>query len=183
MSSRSIQRPFAQPIPRGFTLVEILCVVVILGIASAVIIPQLGTRGDLKAASAARVVMADLMYAQNRAIAKQSTVYVMFDLSAKCIRVQEGSTPTTITHPVTQKTYVTTFGSNGDTGLTDVEIDSASFDGSEYIAFDELGAPYSYVSSTGLTALTTGQIKISSDGYVLTLNIEPYTGEISVVEP
>ena len=33
----------------GFTLVEILMVVVILGIASAIIVPQLGSRDDLRA--------------------------------------------------------------------------------------------------------------------------------------
>ena len=38
----------------GFTLVEILVVVIILGIASAVIVPQIGNSNDLKAAAAAR---------------------------------------------------------------------------------------------------------------------------------
>ena len=68
-SSRSSRRrrPFGSR--RGFTLVEILCVVVILGIASAIIIPQLGTHDDMKVAAAARTVMADLIYAQNTAIA------------------------------------------------------------------------------------------------------------------
>ena len=35
----------------AFTLVEILTVVVILGIASAIIVPQISTRDDLKAAA------------------------------------------------------------------------------------------------------------------------------------
>ena len=59
----------------GFTLVEILMVVVILGIAAACVVPQLSSRDDLKTAAAARVVMADLIYAQNRAIAVQQTVH------------------------------------------------------------------------------------------------------------
>src|SRR3954452_15878826 len=63
---------------RGFTLVEILMVVLILGIASAIIIPGLGSRDDLRCAAAARVVMSDLIYAQNRAIALQKKHYVRF---------------------------------------------------------------------------------------------------------
>src|SRR5688572_5754245 len=61
---------------RGFTLIEILTVIVILGIASAVIAPQIGSRDDIKAKAGARVVIADLLYAQNMAIAKQAYYYV-----------------------------------------------------------------------------------------------------------
>jgi len=63
---------------RAFTLVEILMVVVILAITSAIIIPQISSRDDLKVASAARVVMADLIWAQNRAISTQQKQYVFF---------------------------------------------------------------------------------------------------------
>src|SRR5262245_1732270 len=79
MSARKTQRGRAGAAVAGFTLVEILVVVVILGIASAIIIPQIGSRDDLTAASATRVIMADLIYAQNRAIATQKWHYVQFD--------------------------------------------------------------------------------------------------------
>src|SRR5690242_16864757 len=79
----------------GFTLVEILVVVVILGIAAAVIVPNMGTRSDLKAAAAARMIMADLIYAQNRAISTQTKHYVTFDTSAspQTYRIVTSMTP------------------------------------------------------------------------------------------
>ncbi|HWP41142.1 MAG TPA: prepilin-type N-terminal cleavage/methylation domain-containing protein, partial [Tepidisphaeraceae bacterium] len=89
--------------PRGgFTLVEILAVVVILGIASAIIIPQIGTRDDLVASAAARVVMADLIYAQNRAIAMQKKHFVQFvgQQYTLMTRASDTSPLTAITHPV-----------------------------------------------------------------------------------
>ncbi len=169
--------------PRAFTLIEILCVVVILGMVSAIIIPQLGSRGDLKSAAAARIVMADLMYAQNRAITKQSVVYVMFDRSAKRYRVQEGTGRLTIRHPVSQHMFSVAWGDHADSGFEDVSIDLADFDGTEYIAFDDTGAPYSFDSSTGLSPLVSGQIRLVSLGNSVTLNIEPYTGTITTTIP
>src|SRR5215212_8481809 len=68
---------------RAFTLIEILTVVLILGIASAIIAPQIGSRNDVKVRAAARVVVADLMYAQNMAIAQQKWMYVKFDDAAE----------------------------------------------------------------------------------------------------
>jgi len=165
---------------RGFTLIELLCVIIIIAIAAVLVIPQMGARGDLKAAAAARTLMADLTYAQNRAIAKQATQYVMFTVASGTYQVQEGSPPATETHPVTLVPFVQTFGS---TGLEDVTLTSANFDGKSIIAFDELGAPYAYDSVNGTVALVSGAIKIASEGYTMTLNIEPYTGEVALTTP
>ncbi|CAN5401039.1 N/A [soil metagenome] len=165
---------------RGFTLVELLCVIVILAIAAVFVIPQLSSRGDIKTAAAARTLMADIMYAQNRAIAKQTPQYVVFDLTAHTYALKEGSSLTTLTHPVQLKPYLQTFGSSG---LEDVTLTSATFDSKTTIAFDEIGAPYSYDSIAGLVALSVGQIKLTSEGYTLTLNVQPYTGEIALQTP
>src|SRR2546421_10931160 len=62
----------------GFTLVEILVVVIILGIAGAIIVPSIGSRNDLKAAAAAREIIADLIYTQNLAVTSQGNRYVKF---------------------------------------------------------------------------------------------------------
>src|SRR6476661_7040037 len=99
------------PYKRGFTLVEILMVVVILGIAAACVVPQLSSRDDLKAGAGARVVMADLIYAQNRAISVQQTHYVAFDITAKnySILTTWQPTPVYVTHPITKNNYVTKF--------------------------------------------------------------------------
>src|SRR5688500_8415136 len=65
----------------GFTLVEILAVIVILGIASAIVIPQIGTRDDMRVKAASRTLIADLIYAQNLAISTGQVVYVRFDVA------------------------------------------------------------------------------------------------------
>ncbi len=165
---------------RGFTLIEILCVVIILAIAAVLVIPQLGSRSDLQAAAAARTVMSDILYAQNRAIAMQTTQYVKFSVATHTYEVQEGTTPATMTNPLTLKPFTQTFGGTAIPGVT---LTSAAFDGKDTLAFDEIGAPYSFDTTGGLVALSTGSIKIAADGYTMTLTVKPYTGEIVTSTP
>src|SRR5258706_16435798 len=88
----------------AFTLVEILVVVIILGIAGAIIVPSIGSRNDLKAAAAARGIMADLIYTQNLAITSQGNRYVKFDVVNQQYSVTN-SAGGTINHPANQKAF------------------------------------------------------------------------------
>src|SRR5687768_16768097 len=115
--------------PRAFTLVEILVVVIILGIAGAIIVPSLGTRDDLRAAAAARVIMADLIYTQNLAITNQGNRYVVFDVANQEYRVTD-ATGGTIDHPVDHVAYVQKFSSTtGGRNLKDMKLSSSKFVG------------------------------------------------------
>jgi prepilin-type N-terminal cleavage/methylation domain-containing protein len=173
-------------ISRAFTLVEILVVVVILGIAAAVVVPQIGTQSDLRAAAGARLVMADLIYAQNRAIATQTKHYVVFNTTAgsQNYRIRMGSSLVDIPQPITKETfYEVDFGQKG-TALSDISLGTVDIEGCAVIAFDELGVPYSYNAGTSATtALSTSggsTIQIKCGTFTLTISVEPYTGEIKV---
>jgi prepilin-type N-terminal cleavage/methylation domain-containing protein len=169
---------------RAFTLVEILVVVVILGIAAAVVVPQLGTQSDLRAAAAARLIMADLIYAQNRAIATQTKHYVFFDTTNQKYRIRMGSTFVDIPQPITKESYYEVALGQKGTALSDISLGTVNIEGCATIAFDELGVPYSYNSSTSATtALSTSggsTIQVKCGTYTLTISVEPYTGEIKV---
>jgi prepilin-type N-terminal cleavage/methylation domain-containing protein len=165
----------------GFTLVEILVVVIILGIASAIILPQVGTRNDLVAAAAARVVMSDLIYAQNRSIASQKKHYLQFVGQQYSVMTRPDDTSTTFTanqHPVTKNSYSATFGVKN-SGLDSVTLIDAN---PTFLGFDELGSPFSYDPVTNLeTTLTTeATITIRAGTMDMTIRLEPYTGECSV---
>jgi prepilin-type N-terminal cleavage/methylation domain-containing protein len=149
--------------PRAFTLVEILAVVVILGIAAAMVIPQMGSRDDLKAKAVARMVVADLLYAQNMSISTQTPHYVRFDSNTAAVAANRNSyrvitaptsTNTTdygtrVKHPVTKDdAFVVRVGPNGDSRTRDVTLDVVRFHGADAtyqneftIGFDELGSP------------------------------------------
>jgi prepilin-type N-terminal cleavage/methylation domain-containing protein len=171
----------------GFTLIEVLVVIVIIGIASAIIVPQLGTRSDLKAAAVARVIIADLIYAQNRAITTQQYQYVAVDpANGKYTLYGTAPLTTPLTHPITQMPFIAQFGASGTNGLTDSTLTSVDFGGTagqaQTLAFDSLGTPCLYPASGGTpTPLTgTGSIVITNGAASLTVSVEPDTGAISV---
>lgn len=165
---------------RAFTLVEILVVVIIIGIAGALIVPQIGSHDDLKASAAARIVMADLIYAQNRAISTQQSHYVQFVTTTPQSYTLYSPVGTIIQHPVNKTNYAVKIGTGGDSGLTEVALGKVDFGGQKVIVFDALGAPYSY-DGTNTTQLTTpGTIEISCKTHKLTITIQPFTGEITV---
>jgi len=165
---------------QAFTLVEILMVVLILAISSAIIIPQIGTRDDLKAAAGARVMMADMIWAQNRAISTQQKQYLIFSGQSYTIWYKNSSGTLTLnTNPVTQSTYTTSFGV-ANTPLADVSIGTGNFAGQTSLCFDEMGTPYGYDGTTETAMTGSGSIQVNCGAQHLTITIEGYTGEASV---
>jgi prepilin-type N-terminal cleavage/methylation domain-containing protein len=165
----------------GFTLIEILVVVVIVGIVSAIILPQIGNRDDQRAAAAGRVVTSDLMYAQSRAIATQKTHYIMFDAGTGTYKVLDTISPqNVIKHPITGQNFQVKFGTGSTSGLEQMTLGSANFDGQTCLAFDSLGVPYSYNGSTStLTSLSSGKIQVKAGAVTVTVNVAPFSGEMT----
>lgn len=163
----------------GFTLIEILVVVVIMGLTSAIILPQLSSRDDIKGVSAARELASDLLYAQSRAIATGTMQYVVFNVGAGKYDVMDSVSPTNIiTHPVLHTPYEVLFGV---APLRSVSLNSVNFDGNTTVAFDTLGVPYSYASTTQtLAPLTAGTVVLKSGAASTTITVQPYSGEIKV---
>ena len=169
-------------VARAFTLVEILVVVLILGITATIIIPQIGNRDDLRAASIARAMMADLTYAQGQAITLQRPQYVRFDLATNKYELLQQLSPSDqlLTHPVNKTPYTIALGSARKDDLKDVVLDAVSFDTQPVLMFDELGAPRSYNPLTNTsTPMVTGSVRIKSHAYTLTIAVEPYTGVLT----
>jgi len=157
----------------GFTMIELLIVVVIIAIAAMTAIPMMSSAGSVQIRSAANMVAADLEYAKSMAIARGQKFSVVFDKNTDSysVRDQAGNV---IAHPVKKGfNYVIGFR---DKGLDKVDITDVDFDGTSKVKFDYLGSPYNGNNNP----LNKGIIKLRAGGTTMTITVEPVTGFISI---
>ena len=171
----------------GFTLIEILVVVIIIGICATIVIPAIGSHNDQNAAAAARSLAADVIYTQNRAILSQSFRYLKYDAVNQSYAIlisKPNATPLVYeTNPSTLQNYVALFGNGAPPGgMQTVFLQTASADGKTCLAFDEVGQPYACDAATGVCTLlaATATFPVRSGTITLTVKVDPFTGAVSV---
>jgi prepilin-type N-terminal cleavage/methylation domain-containing protein len=174
---------------RGFTFIEIIAVIAILGGLWVLVLPAMGTRDDLRLGSAARVMIADLLYAQNRAISTQTTQFVSFTAagggSNGGYAIYDAQPfGTAITNQVTLKPYAVTFGSGGASQFNSITLSGVSLGGNvlnTVLAFNEMGQPMACTPTGTPVALTaTGTITLQSGTQTLVISVEADTGNITL---
>lgn len=157
----------------AFTLVEVLMVVAILGIAGLVVVPRLLADGDMQLQAACRMVISDLLIAQNEAIARQEPVRVIFDSNLNQYRVvdDEGNLLYTRMKAGTPGTgnYIMDFST--DDRFSGSQITAADFTSNNWIEFDDLGSPNS-----------GGSVDLVSGRFHYRIQVAPITGKITIEE-
>ena len=145
---------------RGFTLVELILVVVLLGILSFVAGARLSDRDQANARGFADQVASTLRFAQKAAIAQRRSVYVNIDTSARRVRACLDAATTCAT-PLSSPGG----GSLDVSGASGITLTS----GTSQFSFDALGRPSSASSVTLTTSaggLTFNVIVETESGYV-----------------
>ena len=154
----------------GFTIVELLIVVVILSIVALTAIPMMSSAASIQIRSAANIIAADIEYARSMAISRGQNYKVEFNKDADSYKiVDQGGT--VIQHPVKKGfTYEVNF--RNESRLSRVDITNAAFSGDQIVVFDCLGSP----DSGGTVNLQAGAIST-------TITVEPVTGFVSISTP
>lgn len=156
-----------------------MIVVVIIGIAAAMVVPMMSSAASFQARSAANMVAADLEYAKSMAISRGRLYAVVFDVDAESYEIVEdrNGTAIPIPHPITKEaSYVVNFGAG--TRLDRVDIGDADFDGTTTVKFNYLGSPFNGNNAD----LNDGAITLAAGDFSKTITVEPVTGYISVSE-
>jgi type II secretory pathway pseudopilin PulG len=172
----------------GYTLIELLMIVALLGLAASLLIPYMVGRTSLEAQAVVRMIIADLHFAQHDALAHQEyrRVYFFDDGSGYAL-ISIGAR----NEPFAPNTadYLFHTGSPGanldryivdlsnDTRFSDVTITTANFDGgNRFITYDEMGGTIAPTGEPG----GFGVITITSPEATYQISVSPFTGKLTV---
>lgn len=177
-----------QSFRRGYTLIEILIVVALLGLASALLIPNMVGGDSLNAQAAVRLIISDLTFAQHDALAYQGhrKVYFYEDGTGYCItRVTESTyglefdedTADYISDPLSSGgLYIVDF--TADDRFDNITLEASIDGGGRELIFDPLGGT---IRSGGLPGIG-GTITVTAGDFSYQITVSPFTGKLTVQE-
>lgn len=158
---------------RGYTLVEVLIVVTVLGIAASMAAPAFSQTGVLRVQAALRSIVADINEAQADALAMQQSRAVIFDAASTSYTVVR--VPGTTIDPVADALFTTHVGGSR---YGEARFASVSFNSGSTLIFDEMGSPVS--AAGGSTPANEGSLEVTGSGQRFRIAVQPYTGRVVV---
>jgi len=165
----------------GFTLIELIAVLVIVGILAAAAVPAIDSVQQNRQVIAARALLHGLTFARQHAVATGMRTWVVVDVSDQTWRIlaENPLSPgragaIALTDPGLGADLIERLDS-GD--FADVRILSAAFDGAGEVGFDWLGRP---LNATESDLSATGEIVLSG---IHRLTVEVETGHVAHVAP
>jgi len=151
----------------AYTLIEVLVVVAILGVAGAIVVPQFLQPSTISAQAASRMIMADIQLTQSEAITHQKSRHIIFDIVNGNYQItDENNKPVAVSWKAGAE-YEVSIKTNR--RFNSVSLADANFGGNVVLTFDDLGAP-----------LAGGNIDIVSPGAQYRISVAPFTGRLSI---
>ncbi|MDH3314330.1 MAG: GspH/FimT family pseudopilin [Gammaproteobacteria bacterium] len=171
---------------RGFTLVEMLVTITILGIVAAVTIPFLSSTPFYRLDIAANEVAEALRFARTES--KRSNVPHGVDFSttsndAKVYALIAGTPTYNVYHPISKKIYSLNLMTDASTAGVNLQSYTITFQGvlgnQSLLGFSAEGVPKYYFFGRD-HMLTNGTITLSYAGQTRTVIVSPMTGRVTV---
>jgi len=160
---------------RAYTLVEMIIVIAVLGVAAALVIPSMGQTGVLRVQGAIRTIVADISIAQSDCIAYQKGRAIIF-------HNEDPANPRYVVCDVNGPNVDENLDKIREQRLGGQEFGFSTYDhinlSNSMIVFDELGGPVS--APQGTTPAPAQSFEIVGSEQRFRINIEAYTGRVTV---
>jgi len=162
----------------GFTLIELIAVIVVMGILAAVAVPAMSSTTQTRAGLAAKQMLRDATFARQRAVATGTRTWIVFDPDndAWSILAEDTDNPgragaAAVQDPATGRAFRQTLGVDEFIGVALLNVD---LDDDAEVGFDWIGRPFNAqenpLAETGTATVTGGW----------TIHVEPETGHITL---
>lgn len=151
---------------KGFTLIELVMVIVLLGIIAAVAIPRMVDVTSTTCISFSDKMRADIRYAQNLAMTQNQRIRVAI-ISPNSYNITISSSGIPVIDRATSRAYPYTLSA----GIT---FGAATFN--SYLEFDAMGVPY---ESTGVITVARTLSILANGSSCQTITITPQTGAVN----
>jgi len=158
----------------GFTLIEVVMVIVMLGILYFVIQPRFDTFYNLKLKTAAKKLISDIRYAQSLAVSRHDDYAVSFDVNGENYRVYCVSDGKLAKDPFTNTDLVVDFTT--DSQYRGINIYKVNFAGGDILRFNWRGIPQ---DKDGNDLTRSGVVQLRYKSWSLKVNVTPHTGRVS----
>ena len=165
-------RPAAQ---KGFTIIETIMVIVIIGIMAAVAIPRFNAFYGIKLGGVSKKVVSDIRYVQRLAVSRHQSYNLNFSTNPTnryTVTVVAGGGY--VKDPFSRQDFIVNF--NTDPHYGGIRIAAATFGGG-ILQFDWQGIP---CNSAGLPLATDNSLTLSYQGNSKTIVVTRDTGRVAI---
>jgi prepilin-type N-terminal cleavage/methylation domain-containing protein len=173
-----VKRAGEEPKTAGFTLIEVIAVIVIAGILAAATASGVSRVSSLKEEAALNAVVAHARYLQGLALARNLRTWMAFDVGGNSLRgyVEDPDHPGSANRlaaqdPISHKDLVVDLNDGFGGGI---RLSTVSFDGGSEISFDGFGSPFDV---TGGALDAEGTVTFANGS---TISVSPGTGYVSI---
>jgi prepilin-type N-terminal cleavage/methylation domain-containing protein len=156
---------------KGFTLIELVMVLVLAGILAALAIPRFDSFYSIKLDGCAKKIAADVRYSQQMAVSRHSSSRIVFNIASDTYSAEEqlvtGGPWSGLKDPFTR--YNLTMNFNSDPQYRGIDIVAANFASSNTLQFDWQGV-----------VVSGGSITLNYQGNARTIIVANNTGKVSL---
>jgi MSHA pilin protein MshC len=152
----------------GFTVVELVAVIVLVAILAITAIPRFQDRNAIDVSAKAQQLASDIRYTQSLAMATGQRNRINLAATSYQITTSSG---VPVVHPATGSTAPISLGGVSLSGYNPPLTNN-------YLAFDAKGVPYTDVAGTTLN--TNAVITLTESGSTRTVTVSPQTGRVAV---